>query len=91
MCTTSWPARTTDYIWVDMLTAQTFDNLKMPVDLCQSENVTFVASHSSDNVTWVPFWTQGLQNISVATYTASQKLQARYLLFQVTRGVDWCA
>ncbi len=75
-----------------MLTVQTFDNLNMSLNACHSnENITFLASYSSDNVTWVPFWAQGLSNLSVVTYNASQKLQARYLLFKVTTGVTWCS
>jgi hypothetical protein len=92
VCSTVWPANTNDYIWMDMLTVQTFDNLNMSVTACHSnENITFVASYSSDNVSWVPFWTQGLSNLSVVTYNASQKIQARYLLFKVTTGVTWCS
>jgi hypothetical protein len=91
LCSTTWPANTNDYIWFDMLATQTFDNLNMSIMACSTENITFVASYSSDNVTWVPFWTQGLQNLSVATYTAPQKLQARYLLFKVISGVVWCS
>jgi hypothetical protein len=74
-----------------MLTIQTFDNLNVSVMPCASENITFVASYSNDNLTWVPFWTQGLQNLSVATYTAPQKLQARYFLFKLITGVVWCS
>ena len=88
---TVWPANTNDYIWVDMLTVQTFDNLNISLGVCAGENITFIASYSSDNITWVPFWTQGLQNLSVATYTAPAKLQARYLLFKLTNGVTWCS
>jgi hypothetical protein len=91
ICNTVWPANTNDYIWFDMLTIQTFDNLNVSVMACSSENITFVASYSTDNFTWVPFWTQGLQNLSVAIYTAPEKLQARYLLFKVIRGVVWCS